>query len=117
MPAASLLRLLAYVLLAAGAAAGAQEMRPPAYYLPSAPAASTGKGAARSRAAAGSAKLDLNTATVDELKVLPGMGVVYARRVIAGRPYHAKNQLIRRGILPPAVYAGIQDRVVAHSAR
>ena len=44
--------------------------------------------------------LDINTATAAKLKALPGMGDAYVQRVIAGRPYTAKNQLTTRGILP-----------------
>jgi DNA uptake protein ComE-like DNA-binding protein len=58
--------------------------------------------------------LDLNTATLDQLKSLPGMGIVYAQRVIAGRPYTAKNQLVTRGILPRDTYEKLQALVVAH---
>jgi DNA uptake protein ComE-like DNA-binding protein len=58
--------------------------------------------------------LDLNTASLDELKALPGMGTAYAQRIIDGRPYTAKNQLVQRGILPAGTYDGIKDRIVAH---
>jgi DNA uptake protein ComE-like DNA-binding protein len=57
--------------------------------------------------------LDINTATLAQLKALPGMGEAYARRVIAGRPYTAKNQLVTRGILPQQVYARFQNGIVA----
>ncbi len=42
------------------------------------------------------------------------MGVVYARRVVEGRPFVAKNQLVTRGILPEDAYARIRDQIVAH---
>ena len=58
--------------------------------------------------------LDINTATAAELKALPGMGDAYAQRVIAGRPYTAKNQLTTRGILPAAEYQQIKDQIIAH---
>ena len=58
--------------------------------------------------------LDINTATLAQLKALPGMGEAYARRVIAGRPYTAKNQLITRGIIPQATYDKVKDQVIAH---
>jgi hypothetical protein len=44
--------------------------------------------------------VDINTATAAQLQALPGMGAEYARRVIAGRPYTMKNQLLQRGVLP-----------------
>ena len=58
--------------------------------------------------------LDINTATATQLKALPGMGDEYVRRIIAGRPYTAKNQLTTRGILPQAAYETIKDQIIAH---
>jgi competence protein ComEA len=66
------------------------------------------------RIAASGDLLDINTATAAELKALPGMGDAYVRRVIAGRPYTAKNQLTTRGVLPVEAYTQIKDLIIAH---
>jgi DNA uptake protein ComE-like DNA-binding protein len=58
--------------------------------------------------------LDINTATAAQLQALPGMGDEYVRRIIAGRPYTAKNQLTTRGILPQSAYEKIKLQIIAH---
>jgi competence protein ComEA len=67
--------------------------------------------------AAEKALLDINTATAGQLSALPGMGAAYAQRVIAGRPYSAKNQLVQRGILPEDVYLKIKESIIAHRVK
>jgi competence protein ComEA len=72
---------------------------------------------AQAAAAADANKVDINTATPDQLKALKGIGDAYAQRIVAGRPYTAKNQLSTRGILPAATYNGIKDQIVARAAK
>ena len=56
-------------------------------------------------------KVDLNAATVDELTELPGIGKHEARRIVDGRPYHDKHDLVTKRILSAAAYEKLKDEV------
>lgn len=59
-------------------------------------------------------KVDINSATKEDLAKLPGIGDAYSQRIIDGRPYKSKSELEAKKILPKGVYNKIAPLIIAH---
>jgi DNA uptake protein ComE-like DNA-binding protein len=71
----------------------------------------------RSRHRSEDGLLDLNSATLFELKELKGIGDALAGRIIENRPYTTKIDLIGRRVIPDSAYEVIKQSItVRHAA-
>jgi DNA uptake protein ComE-like DNA-binding protein len=58
-------------------------------------------------------RIDINSAGAAELKTIAGIGDAEAKKIIAGRPWLTKIDLVNKGVLPEGVYVAVRDRIVA----
>ena len=98
------------LILALGPVAGARDGIPPAQKHPALAAQAAQTGMAK-RAGKGP-QTDLNSAAKADLMKLPGITSTYAEKIIAGRPYKSKADVISHHILPPEFYAPLKDRIM-----
>lgn len=70
---------------------------------------STSKGDTKSK----TELIDINSATKQQLMTLPGIGDAYAQKIIDNRPYHGKNDLVQKNIIPKATYDKISAEIIA----
>ena len=57
--------------------------------------------------------IDIDTATAEQLKSFPGIGDAYSEKIIKGRPYQQKDELVQKKIVPRATYERIKYQIVA----
>ncbi len=74
----------------------------------------SGKGGGSQTPSSSGSKLDINAATADQLKALPGIDAATAQKIVAGRPYHGKNDLVSKNIISKTEYESIKDQIIAH---
>ena len=61
--------------------------------------------------------IDINSATVDELQGLSGIGPALSKKIVDGRPYRAKSDLVTKKIIPQSTYDKIKDQIIAHQPK
>jgi competence protein ComEA len=99
----------------------AAQLAPPSFAGQAGGSAKAPSASAQSKSTAGkkpaSQLIDLNSATADQLKALPGIGDAIAQKIVAGRPYRVKTDLVRKNILSQAEYDKISGMVIARQAK
>lgn len=97
----------------APAAAPAAVVAAPAAAAASAATAMSGKAGAVIAAAP---RVDVNSATADQLAALPGVGLEGSAKIVAGRPYKRTTDLVNRKIVTQKTWGGIKKLVVINPA-
>jgi competence protein ComEA len=61
--------------------------------------------------------LDINSASANELKEVPGIGDAYAKKITENRPYKRKDELVSKKVVPQGTYDKIKDQIIAKQAK
>ena len=101
-----LVALLALVLMSSFAVAQATGS-------PTPQASKSAKPSAPSNATAKTDLMDINSASKEQLATLPGIGDAYSQKIIDGRPYAKKTDLVQKKVIPQATYNKIKDKIIA----
>jgi len=102
------MRLFRTLILAFATVAFASAQGAGAKHAPAKPPAAT-----KAPAAPAGDVIDINSASADELQKIPGIGPAYADKIVKGRPYRGKNELLTKKIVPAATYNKIKDQIIA----
>jgi DNA uptake protein ComE-like DNA-binding protein len=57
------------------------------------------------------AAININSASKVQLQTLPGVDEETADRIIAGRPYHTRDELGTKGVVSPDEFNAIKDKI------
>jgi DNA uptake protein ComE-like DNA-binding protein len=115
-----LFSLVVVALVACALPLAAQTKPKPGASAPAKPAASApakpAPKAAAEKATAGKL-LDVNSASKADLEALPGIGEKYAQKIIDGRPYQRKDQLVSKKVIPQSTYDKVKDQLIATQSK
>jgi competence protein ComEA len=74
----------------------------------------SGKSTKKNSSSTAHTLIDINSADKQTLMSLEGVGDVYSQKIIDGRPYKMKSDLVKRGIIPQSLYNSISPKIIAH---
>ena len=110
------IRVIASALIALAAVASASQAVAATGTSASAPVPTVHASSAAAKKAAPAAPaelIDINSASRAQLKTLVGVGDAEAGKIIAGRPYLSKAELVTKNVMGTGPYMSIKNRIVA----